>query len=261
MDLSRSAAVLICSAALAGCAGVPVEELLASSAIVAELRPERGAQVEAARFSAGRAGEAPPGRWEPFVVSRGEARTDYRLADTGQGVVLEALADGSVSGFYRRIRIDPRRHPVIEWRWRVLQPPAEADPRISSRDDSPARLVISFHGDVDRLDFQERITLRLYHALSGEKLPYAMLIYAWSSAAPAGTTAPSVHTDKIQTIVVDRGSIGEWREFRRNVFEDYQRVFGEEPWDIVAVGVMTDTANSREKARAQYGDVTFLPAR
>ena len=76
-------------------------------------------------------------------------------------------------------------------------------------------------GDVDRLDFQERTTLRLYHALSGEKLPYAMLIYAWSSAAPVGTTAPSVHTDKIQTIVVDRGSLGEWREFRRNVFEDY----------------------------------------
>jgi len=102
--------------------------------------------------------------------------------------------------------------------------------------------------------------LRLYHALSGEKLPYAMLIYAWSSAAPVGTVAPSVHTEKIQTIVVDRGSIGEWREFRRNVFEDYQRVFGEEPWDIVAVGVMTDTGNAREKARTQYGDVTFLPA-
>ena len=28
----------------------------------------------------------------------------------------------------------------------------------------------------------------------------------------------------------------EWREFRRNVFEDYRLVFGEEPWDTVAVG-------------------------
>ena len=53
----------------------------------------------------------------------------------------------------------------------------------------------------------------------------------------------------------------EWREFRRNVFEDYRLVFGEEPWDIVAVGVMSDTGNSRQKARTQYGDITFLPAR
>ena len=37
--------------------------------------------------------------------------------------------------------------------------------------------------------------------------------------------------------------IGEWREFRRNVLEDYRLVFGEEPWDIVAVWVMTDASN------------------
>ena len=217
-------------------------------------------RVEAARFSAGRADEAPPGRWDPFVVSRSALRTEYRLTDTGQCVVLEALAEGSNSGFYRRIRIDPKRYPVVEWRWRVLQPPTEADPRIASRDDSPARLVLSFHGDVNRLDFQERITLRLYHALSGEKLPYAMLMYVWSSVAPVGTIAPNIHTDKIRTIVVESGSTGEWREFRRNVLEDYRRVFGEDPWDIVAVGVMTDTSNSGQKARTQYGDITFRPA-
>lgn len=260
-DFHRSAAILACSVTLAGCAGVPVDELLASSAIVAELRPESGVLVEAARFSAARAGEAPPGRWAPFVVSRSAPRTEYRIADTGQGVVLDALADGSVSGFYRPIRIDPRRYPIVEWRWRVLQPPTEADPRIASRDDSPARLVISFHGDENRLDFQERITLRLYKALSGEKLPYAMLMYVWSSVAPVGTIAPNIHTDKIRTIVVESGSVGQWREFRRNVFEDYRLIFGEEPWDIVAVGVMTDTGNSGQKARTQYGDITFRPAR
>lgn len=260
--LSRNAATLVCSAALAGCVGVPVEELLASSAIVRELQPESGALVEAARFSAGRAGEAPPGRWDSFIVSRFSTRTEYRLVESDLRVVLEARADGSASGFYRRIRIDPKRHPVVEWRWRVVQPLAGTDPRIPSREDSPARLVISFHGDVTRLDFVERTTLRLYHALSGEKLPYAMLMYIWSSDAPVGTIAPNIHTDKIQIIVVesDTGRVGEWREFRRNILEDYRLVFGEEPWDIVAVGVMTDAGNTRQTARAQYGDITFRPA-
>ena len=41
------------------------------------------------------------------------------------------------------------------------------------------------------------------------------------------------------------------------MLEDYRLVFGEEPWDIVAVGVMTDAGNSRQKARTQYGDITF----
>ncbi|PYU94695.1 MAG: hypothetical protein DMG25_06115, partial [Acidobacteria bacterium] len=150
--------MLVCSVTLAGCVGVPVEELLASTAIVAELQRENGALVEAARFSAGRAGEAPPGGWDPFIVSPFSTRTEYRLVESDLSVVLEARADGSASGFYRRIRIDPTRYPVVEWRWRVLQPLAGADPRVPSRADSAARLVISFHGDVTRLDFVERTT-------------------------------------------------------------------------------------------------------
>ena len=51
----------------------------------------------------------------------------------------------------------------------------------------------------------------------------------------------------------------EWREFRRNVLEDYRRAFGEEPSDIVSVGVMTDADHTPDKARTQYGDITFRP--
>jgi len=257
--LPRHGATLVCCVALAGCAGAPVDELLASTAIVAELPRESGALVQAAQFSAGRAGEAPPGDWTPFIVSPFSTRTEYRLVESGPRVVLEARADGSASGFYRRIRIDPARDPVIKWSWRVLQPPIHADPRVPSRDDSPARLVIAFHGDVNRLDIGERNTLRLYKALTGEKLPYAMLMYTWSSDAPVGTVASSIHTEKIQMIVVENGSgrIGDWHQFRRNVLEDYRHAFGEDPWDIVAVGVMTDAGNAGDKAGAQYGDISF----
>src|SRR5229473_5521216 len=261
--LLRDAATLACGVALAGCAAVPVEELLASTTIVAELQVESGALVEAARFSAGHAGDAPPGDWGRFVVSPFATKSEYRLVESGPGVVLEGRADGSASGFYQRIRIDPARHPVIEWRWRVLQTPAGLDPRVPARDDSPARVIVAFHGDATRLDIGERFTLRLYKALTGEKMPYAIIMYSWASGAPVGTIAPSLPTGKIQTIVVESGGgrIGEWRELRRNVLEDYRLAFGEEPWDIVAVGVMTDAGNTHEKASAQFGDISFRPER
>src|ERR1041385_6004763 len=257
----RTAVVLACGIALAGCVSAP-DDLLASTAIVAELPRESGPLVEAARFSAGRPGEAPPGGWSPFVVSPFASRTEYRLVAGNPHAVLEARADGSASGFYRRVHIDPRRHPVVEWRWRVLEPLAGVDPRVPSRDDSPARLVICFHGDAKRLDIGERNTLRLYKALTGEMLPYAMLMYVWASDAPVGSIASSVYTEKIQMIVVESGDsrAGEWNEFRRNVLEDYRQAFGEEPSDIVAVGVMTDADDTRAKTRAQYGDISFKPA-
>src|SRR5437016_4316078 len=255
------AAVLAFGMALVGCAGVPVEELLASTTIVADLQVEGGARVEAARFSAGRAGESQPG-WGRFIVSPFATKSDYRLVDGGAGVVLEGLANGSASGFYRRIHIDPKRHPVIEWRWRVLQTPADLDPRVPARDDSPARVIVAFHGDAARLDIGERFTLALYKALTGERMPYAIIMYSWASDAPVGTITPSIPTGKIQTIVVESGGgIGEWRELRRNVLEDYRLAFGEEPWDIVGVGVMTDARNTHEKASAQFGDISFRPER
>jgi hypothetical protein len=254
----RNAAALACCAVLAGCAAAPVDELLASTAIVAELERETGALVEAARFSEGRAGEPLPG-WGRFIVSPFSGRSEYALVESNPRVVLEGRADASASGFYRRIRIDPVRHPVIEWRWRVLQAPAEVDPRVAARDDSPARVIVAFHGDLKRLDIGERFALRLYKALTGEKMPYAIIMYSWSSSAPVGTIVANDQTGKIQTIVVENGGgrIGEWRELRRNVLDDYRRAFGEEPWDIVAVGVMTDAKNTSERARAQYGDISF----
>ena len=254
------AAALACCAALAGCVGVPVEELLASTAIVAELQRENGALVEAARFSAGRAGESQPG-WGRFIVSPFATKSEYAMVESDPGVVLEGRADGSASGFYRRIHIDPARHPVIEWRWRVLQTPASLDPRVPARDDSPARVIVAFHGDATRLDIGERFTLRLYKALTGEKMPYAIIMCSWANDAPVGTITPSIPTGKIQTIVVESGGVGEWHELRRNVLEDYRRAFGEEPWDIVAVGVMTDARNTHEIASAQFGDISFRPAR
>jgi hypothetical protein len=258
MSFLGKAATLACAAALAGCAHQPAP-LLASTEIVATFPVQTGAQVEAARFSADRPGKPPPD-WESFVVSPFAPLTEYHLADASLGTVLEASAAGSASGLYRRIRIDPARHPVIEWRWRVLEHPKHSDPREGARDDSPARLVICFHGDEKRLDVGERFTAQMYKSLTHSRLPYAMLMYVWANDAPIGTIAQSVHTSKIQMIVVDNGRPGEWREFRRNVLEDYRRAFNEDPWDIIAVGVMTDANNTRERARAQYGDITLRPA-
>ena len=84
----------------------------------------------------------------------------------------------------------------------------------------------------------------------------------WASAVPAETVIPGAYSDKIQMIVVqgDESRVGEWTRFRRNVLEDYRRVFGEEPWDIVAVGIMTDSDNTSQTARCLYGDITFLRA-
>jgi hypothetical protein len=256
---SRGALVLSGLLALAGCASVPEEDgLLASTPIVRALQRESGEVVAVARFSGLEPGAALPEGWMPWGANSGKRPTRYRLAGGGGGAALEAYAEGGGTGLQRHIRVDPHQQPMLEWSWRVDRLLPDADPNYARRDDSAARLVVSFHGDVSKLDFNQRAQMRLIDAVLGEKLPYAMLIYVWASDLPVGRIVPNPHFDRIKLLVVESGSahLGRWRHYRRDVVEDYRRAFGEDPGDIVSVGVMTDS-NGEQPAHGYYGDITL----
>jgi len=241
----------------AGCASIPEQ-----APPVAVVGPDAGPVVEIGRFSRRMQGAALPPGWRPYILLPSKPRTAYALIDTGHGVALEAKAEASASGLYRQVRIDPKHFPIAEWRWRVDDDVAGADSRVASREDSPARLVIAFHGDPKSLDVGTRIQMRIAKSLSGRELPYATLMYVWSRTLPEDTLIANPHTDRIQMIVVASGeeTLGRWTSFRRNVLEDYRRAFGEEPVDIESVGVMTDADNTGDNAHAHYGDIWFMRA-
>lgn len=249
-----------------GCAGLPesVEDdgLLASSVVVATRPRETGARVEVARFSAAQPGAALPADWRPWVILPSKPVTDYSLVEVGGRVALEARAERAASGLIRVIRVDPRRHPILEWEWRVPALMPGADPRVAAREDAVARVIVSFHGDREKLDLVDRAQMRFAKALSGQALPYATLMYLWANDLPTETLVRNPHTGRVRMIVAGSGTrrLGEWVRVRRNLLEDYRRAFGEEPWDVVAIGVMTDSDNTRSWARAYYGDITLYGA-
>ena len=161
---------------------------------------------------------------------------------------------------WRKIRVDPQRNPVLEWRWRVPRPTPAARRSASPRAPARWRACRSrFHGDPEKLDFEDRVKLRMAKALTVNGLPYASLLYVWMMNVPVDTVIHSPHTDRVRMIVVESGAqrAGQWVTIRRNVVEDYRRAFGEEPGDIVAVGLMTDYGDDGSPRRAVYGDITF----
>ena len=60
-------------------------------------------------------------------------------------------------------------------------------------------------------------------------------------------------------IVIESGNekIGQWVRESRNLYEDYQKAFGDDPPMISGVAIMTDTDDTQESAVAYYGDVVF----
>lgn len=57
-------------------------------------------------------------------------------------------------------------------------------------------------------------------------------------------------------IAVESGSdsLGYWITEKRNVYEDYRRLFGSNPPKVKAVAVMTDSDNTGGRAEAFYDD-------
>jgi hypothetical protein len=256
--LIRALAVLGC-AALAGCSQMPLEDLAWSTEVARALPLQEGPVVEAARFSRLRAGADDLGGWEPFLMVKGNTPTRYTLVEQDGVVVVQAQSSEGGSGLYRKIHIDPRRHPIIEWRWRVPRDSGRGGDGAPSRDSPPARLSLAFDGDPQKLDFDDRVKLRMAKALTVNGLPYASLLYVWLNNKPVDAVYSSPHTERVRHIVVVSGEdrLDEWVTVRRNVLEDYRRAFGEEPGSIVGIGVMTDYGDNNAPRRAFYGDITL----
>jgi len=255
-----SRAWLLLAIAVAGCASTPQDDpLVWSDDVVRTLEREKGDTVEVARFSRLQPG-APLAPWQPWIILRGNKPTTYRAAEVDGLVAMEAVGVEGGSGMWRRIRVDPQHNPVLEWRWRVPLPAPGAPPIAVNSSTSPiVRLSLAFHGDTGKLDFEDRTKLRLANALTANGLPYATIIYVWMVGVPVDTVIHSPHTDRVRLIVAESGTqrAGEWVTERRNVVEDFRRAYGEEPGDIVGVGLMTDYGDDGSPRRAYYGDITF----
>ena len=242
---------------VAACAHTPDDPLVWSDDVVRTLPVELADPVAVGSFSHVSPGDALE-PWQQYPVRRGNTPTEYRVMEMDGERVLEADAKEGGSGLFRRIHIDPNRHPILEWRWRVPREPLE---RLKAKSGgSPlTRLSIGFHGDVQKLDFDDRAKLRLAMLLTANGLPYASLLYVWMLDVPVGTVFHSPHTDRVRFLVVESGAerLGEWVQFRRDIVEDYRRAFGEQPSDIVGVGVMTDPGDDYTRRRSFYGDILF----
>jgi len=167
-------------------------------------------------------------------------RTVYQLVEMDGRMVVHADSHASASGLYRPVSVDLERTPVLNWSWRVDALIRGNDERSRAGDDYPARVYVVFSGGA-----------RFWRTRA--------INYVWSSRQPAGSEWPNAFTANARMIAVASGveGLGEWQHPRRNVLEDYRRLFGGNPPGVDAVAIMTDSDNTGQGAEAWYGDIWF----
>lgn len=194
--------------------------------------------------------------WQPLTLGDADL-TRYDLVRDGGTTVVRGRADDSAGGLIRKIRLDPRRFPVLSWRWKADGVIAGGDLRRKGGDDYPARIYVTFAYDPGDLPFGDRVKYRALKALGYGDIPVRALSYVWANKPGETRIVPNAFTDWVQMVPVESGPAhaGRWRAERRDVVADYRAAFGEEPPAISGVAIMTDADNTGGRATGYFGDI------
>jgi len=213
-----------------------------------------GAQLASESTPASAPASAPA--WQAVPLP-GKRHTLYQPSRKDGRPAWEAISEQSASMWRRPLRVEPQQLGEVAFSWWVSDLLPGADLAVGGQGDSPARVIFAFDGNRSKLSMRNRMLFEMASTLTGEEPPYATLMYVWANEAQPESVVLNPRTDRIRKIVLESGPrhLRQWRDYRRQLAEDYRRAFGEEPGPLIGVAVMTDTDNTLTATRTWYGDV------
>jgi uncharacterized protein (DUF2235 family) len=201
--------------------------------------------------------------WNPTQTAQwrevkfpGKTATQYRLVNESGQTWLRADAQSSASLLRQALDIDVTQHGQIRFNWRIEALMRDADVALRDKEDSPARVILAFDGDRNEFSAKDAAMSELSQLMTGEPMPYATLMYVWCPKRAVGTVVHNPRTDRIRKIVVANPSSGlDTQAIQRNIVADYERAFGRAPGRLIGIAIMTDSDNTRGRARTLYGPI------
>lgn len=166
-----------------------------------------------------------------------KGQTRYTVIKGENGHVLKAESNASASALIYKYEYDLKDFPILSWKWKVENTIKKGDETKKAGDDYAARVYVIFPHWLPPLT--------------------KSINYIWANKLPKGQHVPNPFYSKAVMVAVESGneSIGKWITERRNVYEDYKSLFGEDPSLSGGIAIMTDTDNTGESAVAYYDDI------
>ena len=176
------------------------------------------------------------GAWSRYPPSRSAFKRPPAIVQDDGRRVVELTTEGEAMRIGRRLTVDATGTPWLTWEWKVLVLPAGADVRDPRRNDQAGRVMVVFEG------------------LKG-------IQYVWDTAAPVST---EVRPDELELfervlVVVRSGpdGIGRWFRERRNVADDYRRLFGGTPPPVKLVALESHSNDTNSRTAVRFGGLRF----
>lgn len=172
----------------------------------------------------------------------GLPKHDFTVVDNDGHRVLHLRSEGDSSMITKELdgTVNLKSTPVLEWRWKAVTLPTGGDARSKHTDDQAAQLYVVWPRFPQ--EFRSRI-----------------IGYIWDTQAPEGLVVKSQKTGTVTYIVVRSGpaQLGKWLTERRNVVEDYKKVYGEPPEKPGGLSIAIDSDDTNSSAESFFGTITF----
>jgi hypothetical protein len=184
-----------------------------------------------------------PSGWTGETFGR-RAEYEFTIEQDGGRRVLHLKSQNEHSTIAREVtgKVNLKETPILEWTWKTTILPTGGDLRRKETTDIAAQIYVVW----------PRFPALLRSRIIG---------YVWDATTPASTIVKSQKTGTVTFVVMRSGSedLGKWVTERRNVAEDYERIFGEPPEDPRAITISIDSNDTHSTAESFIGPIVFRP--
>jgi len=182
-----------------------------------------------------------PSGWTGESFGR-RAEYDLTIEEYGGRRVLHLRSRDEHSTVARELtgKVNLKQTPILEWSWKTAILPAGGDLRRRETTDLAAQLYVVW----------PRFPALLRSRIIG---------YVWDASTPVSMVVKSRKTGTVTFVVMRSGTqdLGRWITERRNVADDYARVFGEPPDDPGAITISIDSNDTHSQAESFIGPIVF----
>ena len=185
-------------------------------------------------------GKGLPAGWKG--QSWGSPKYDFAIVanDNHKVLQLRSANEGSTISKDIKGKVNLKETPILEWSWKVAGLPRGGNSCKKATDDQAAQIFVVWPR------FPEAVRSRI-------------IGYVWDSTLPVGTTCKSEKSGTVTYIVVRSGpaDLGKWLTERRNVAEDFKRLYNDDLDPPAAISVAIDSNDTQSTAESFMGSILF----
>jgi hypothetical protein len=176
-----------------------------------------------------------------WILEEKAGKPDIRIEKSGDFRSVRLRADASSFGLRKNLDVDLKETPYLNWKWKVTTLPDQGDFLNKDSDDQAAQVYIIFP--------------RFPAAMNTDILGYLWESNSKNFKKEGGSPA----WVKSRVVVLQAGTrrLHQWVQEKRNVYEDYKRLFKKEPPKVGGVAIYINSQYTQAKAESSFAEILF----